>query len=101
MGAIAFGFHRNALRRILLFYLLSMALGGVAIGTKGGAWGILSAAAGVAALCFFGFRGRLGKEFLPVSGFFLNRFWWMHRTCIPYGTLPDWIHRWSCRICTS
>lgn len=67
MGAIAFGFHRNALRRILLFYLLSMALGGVAIGTKGGAWGILGAAAGVAALCLFGFRGRLGKEFLPVA----------------------------------
>ena len=66
MGGIAFGFRRSALRRILLFYLLSMALGGVAIGGSGSFWAILGAAAAVAALCIFGFRGKLGKEFLPV-----------------------------------
>ena len=68
MGGIAFGFRRNALRRILLFYLLSMALGGVAMGLEnGGAWGILGAAAAVSLLCIFGFRGKIGKEFLPVE----------------------------------
>ena len=67
MGAIAFGFHKNAVRRIFLFYLLSMALGGVAMGGSGGIWGIVGAAMAVAALCIFGFRGKLGKEFLPVE----------------------------------
>jgi len=67
MGIIAFGFHKNAVRRILLFYLLSMALGGVAMGGSGGIWGIVGAAMAVAALCIFGFRGKLGKEFLPVE----------------------------------
>lgn len=68
MGGIAFGFQRNALRRILLFYLLSMALGGVAMGLEsGGIWSLLGAAAAVTALCIFGFRGKLGKEFLPVE----------------------------------
>lgn len=67
MGIIAFGFQRNAIRRIVLFYLLSMALGGVAMGTSGGIWGIVGAAVAVAALCIFGFRGKLGKEFLPVT----------------------------------
>lgn len=68
MGGIAFGFRRNALRRIFLFYLLSMALGGVAIGLgNSGIWRLLGAAAAVATLCIFGFRGKLGKEFLPVE----------------------------------
>ncbi len=68
MGGIAFGFHRNALRRIFLFYLLSMALGGVAMGgSKGSFFGVLGAAAAVGFLCIFGFRGKIGKEFLPVE----------------------------------
>ena len=67
MGGVAFGFQRNAIRRIFLFYLLSMALGGVAMGSSGSFWGLLGAALAVAALCIFGFRGKLGKEFLPVE----------------------------------
>lgn len=68
MGGIAFGFHRNALRRIFLFYLLSMALGGVAMGSqKGSFWSLLGAAAAVGLLCVFGFRGKMGREFLPVE----------------------------------
>ncbi len=68
MGGIAFGFRRNAIRRCVLFYLLSMALGGVALGFEGGGlWTIIGGAVGVAALCIFGFRGHMGKHFVPVE----------------------------------
>ncbi len=68
MGFVAFGFQRNAVRRCLLFYLLSMALCGVALGFgKGNAWTLIGSAAGVAALCIFGFRGYMGKHFVPVE----------------------------------
>ncbi len=68
MGGIAFGFMKSAVRRCVLFYLLSMALGGVALGIEGGnALTLIAAAGGVGALCFFGFRGKAGKTFLPVE----------------------------------
>ena len=68
LGVIAFGFRRGAIRRCILFYLLSMALGGVALGMEGGnALTLILAAGGVAALCLFGFRGKLGKQFVPVE----------------------------------
>ena len=68
MGGIAFGFQKSAARRCVLFYLLSMALGGVALGLKAGnALTLIFAAGGVAVLCYFGFRGKLGKTFVPVE----------------------------------
>lgn len=68
MGIIAFGFQKNAIRRCVLFYLLSMALGGVALGLEaGGALTLIAAAFGVAGLCIFGFRGKMGKTFVPVE----------------------------------
>lgn len=68
MGFIAFGFQKNAVRRCVLFYLLSMALGGVALGLgKGSAWTLIGGAAGVTLLCIFGFRGYMGKHFVPVE----------------------------------
>ncbi|MBR7108096.1 MAG: sigma-E processing peptidase SpoIIGA [Lentisphaeria bacterium] len=68
MGAIAFGFHKNALRRCILFFFLSMALGGIAMGLgQQNIPSLILAAGGVAALCFFGFRGKLGKTFVPVE----------------------------------
>lgn len=68
MGGIAFGFRRNAIRRCVLFYLLSMALGGIALGLgAGNLWTLIGAAFGVAGLCIFGFRGYLGKHFVPVE----------------------------------
>lgn len=68
MAGIAFGFHRYSLRRAVLFVLLSMALGGVAVGMKSrGAVTLLLCAAAVCALCIFGFRGRAGQQFLPVQ----------------------------------
>jgi len=68
MGGFAFGFRRNAIRRCVLFYLLSMALGGVALGLgTGRAWTLIGGAMAVAALCIFGFQGYMGKQFLPVE----------------------------------
>ena len=69
MGAIAFGVCRSALRRCLVFILLTMAVGGCAqiMGT-GGFWSVLLTAGGVCFLCFVGFRGRLGGQSLvPVE----------------------------------
>ncbi len=68
MGIIAFGFQKSAIRRCILFYLLSMALGGVALGMEqGSTLTLIAAAFGVAALCIFGFRGKVGKQFVPVK----------------------------------
>ncbi len=69
MGWIAFGFNKSALRRTLIFLLLSMALGGVAQGLgKGGFWGVVAAAGTIFALCYFGFRDRPGSSgYVPVE----------------------------------
>ena len=58
MSAIAYGWNRSALRRGGLFVLLSMALGGIAMGMNtGGIVSLLTSAVGVALLCAIGFRG--------------------------------------------
>ena len=45
-----------------------MALGGIALGLgQKNIPSLILAAGGVAALCFFGFRGKLGKSFVPVE----------------------------------
>lgn len=68
MGCIAFGSNRNAIRRGILFVLLSMALGGIALGVgKGGFFSVLLSAVFVCGMCLFGLRGRLGDRFLPVE----------------------------------
>ena len=56
MGLAAYGMDLAAFWRILLFMLLSAALGIVAIGS-----GALSAAGVMALVCFFGFPGKSGK----------------------------------------
>ena len=64
---IAFGYTQDAFRRGMLFILLSMALGGVAMGLKrSGFWSILCAAGVVGVMCVFGFRGKIGCSYLPV-----------------------------------
>lgn len=61
MAAVAFGWSRSALRRGVLFVLLSMALGGIALGLGTGGFASLAAAAGgVCLLCVIGFRGKAG-----------------------------------------
>lgn len=59
MSVIAFGWNRSALRRGVLFVLLSMALGGIALGIgKGGMLGLIGSAAAVCGLCVLGFHGK-------------------------------------------
>lgn len=69
MGVIAFGLDRSTLRRCVLFVLLSMALGGIALGLGSGNFrALVGAAAGVAALCFVGFQGKAGaRQYIPVA----------------------------------
>lgn len=66
---IAFGFHKSALRRGIVFVLLSMALGGISLGLgNGGFWTLAGAAAVVAVMCVVGFRGRIGvASYVPVE----------------------------------
>lgn len=61
ISGIAFGWNRGAVRRGILFVLLSMALGGMALGLgSGSVLSLLFAAAGVMILCVCGFRGKAG-----------------------------------------
>ncbi len=67
MAVIAFGCRRDSLRRGILFVLLSMSLGGVAAGLSGGSfWTLTLSALAVCTMCLLGFRGRVGREYLPV-----------------------------------
>lgn len=68
MAVIGFGWNRSAMRRGVLFTLLSMALGGIALAMgRGGFAGLLLSAALVCGMCFLGFRTNVGQEkFLPV-----------------------------------
>ena len=67
MAAIAYGWNRSTVRRTGVFILLSMALGGIALGLGRGTMPVLiAAAAGVWVLCRVGFGGRIGREFCPV-----------------------------------
>lgn len=68
MAGIAFGFRKGAVRPGVLFILLSMALGGAALGLRSsGGWKIVLAAAVLAVLCRIGFRGNVPNgQLLPV-----------------------------------
>lgn len=67
MGTIAFGLDRSTLRRCALFVLLSMALGGIAVGLGGGGFTVLGAMGGVALLCLVGFqRMPISRSCVPV-----------------------------------
>ena len=69
MSWIAFGFSVSALRRGIVFTLLSMALGGVAMGMGTvGFWQLVLAAAAVALMCIVGFRVKLGMvNYIPIE----------------------------------
>lgn len=75
MGVIAFGWNRSALRRCILFALLSMALGGIAIGLGSGNFiSLLMSAAAVCMMCVVGFRGKVGdREYVPVVLTYRNK----------------------------
>ncbi len=68
MGLMAFGWGQGSLRRCVLFVLLSMALGGLAYGIRGGFWGITAGAALLCLLCILGFRGKTEfASYIPVE----------------------------------
>lgn len=69
MSCVAFGLTKSALRRGAVFALLSMALGGAALGlTARGFWAIAAAAGCICLLCAIGFRGKLsGQRYVPVE----------------------------------
>lgn len=67
ISGIAFGFCRTALRRSMMFVLLSMALGGIALGIGNCNFGtILLSAGGIVAMCVIGLSGRIGTEYIPI-----------------------------------
>lgn len=68
IAGIAFGFRREAVRRGILFLLLSMALGGVSLGLGSGSfWALVLSAGAVCLMCLLGFRGKAGAEYVPVE----------------------------------
>lgn len=69
ISTAAYGISLNAVRRGLIFALLSLALGGAVMGLgKGGVVEMISAAGVITLLCFVGFRGRVGEtHYLPVE----------------------------------
>lgn len=68
MASIAFGWNKSAWKRSGIFLLLSMALGGMAVGLgKGGFGMLLLAAAGVWFLCRVGFGGKIGQAYIPIE----------------------------------
>lgn len=66
---VAFGISRSALRRGVVFVLLSMALGGVTVMLNSGSvWSLLPASLGVCLMCAVGFRDRVGSvSYIPVE----------------------------------
>lgn len=68
MASVAFGWNRSALKRGGIFLLLSMALGGMAVGFGKGGFGMLVlSAVGVWLLCRVGFGGKVGQEYIPIE----------------------------------
>ena len=65
MGWTAFGPDRSGWSRSMLFILLSMALGGLAVSLETGGAGLPLCAGGLAALCRMGLRSR-GGEKVPI-----------------------------------
>ena len=67
MGGIAFGWNRSGIQRGAVFLLLSMALGGIAMGLNTKSFWMLSGAGAlVFLLCRMGFRGGQ-KEYVPIE----------------------------------
>lgn len=69
MAMVAFGWNRGSVKRIGIFVLLSMAMGGIALGFGRGRFGTLTLSAIVMwLLCRVAFGGTVGgKEYVPVK----------------------------------
>lgn len=72
MGILCFGFCLGAMRRIVLFSFLSLALGGLALGLEQkGFMEIIIGACGICVLCFLGFGRKAGEAgYVPVELFY-------------------------------
>ena len=67
MSLAAFGIQSSAWSRGVLFVLLSMALGGLALSFDTGHFlGLVGCAGALVLLCRMGFRGKAGRKLLPV-----------------------------------
>lgn len=68
ISVTAFGFSRSAFSRGMLFVLLSMAMGGLAVSVQAGDFlGLVLCAGALALLCRMGFRGHSpGRQLVPV-----------------------------------
>lgn len=88
---IAFGFSKSALRRGVVFVLLSMALGGIALGLgTGGFWALLAAAGGVSVMCTVGFREKIGSvSYVPVELSYSGKHLHLTALCDTGNTLKD------------
>lgn len=75
MGVIAFGFHVSAWKRTGIFMLLSLAMGGMAVGLNRNTLGqLLMGALGIWFLCRVGFGKKVGgREFVPITVSFGDR----------------------------
>ena len=68
MASVAFGWNGSSLQRSVVFILLSMALGGVALHLESGRFGrLVLSALGVWILCRVGFGGTIGQEYIQIS----------------------------------
>jgi len=83
-GCVAFGCSRSAVKRTGLFLLLSLAMGGVAVGIgRSDVWMLLLSALVVWILCGIGFGGSVGgREFVRLSVPLEN-------TCVSFVALKD------------
>lgn len=66
MGWTAFGMGRSGWQRSVLFVLLSMALGGLAVSLETGGMGLVLCAGALALLCRMGLRSQ-GRQFVPIT----------------------------------
>ena len=69
IAVIAFGCNRSAVRRTGIFVLLSMALGGIAVGMgQGSIWILILSGSLIWLLCGVGFHGAVGqREYIPIT----------------------------------
>lgn len=68
MGSVAFGWNRSAAKRLGIFLILSMALGGMAVSVgRGDFMGIILGAGGLWLLCYLAFSGSSGQEYVPLK----------------------------------
>lgn len=91
MSGIAFGWNAGAIHRGCLFVVLSMALGGIALGLQKSSFlGLLLAAIGLAFLCTLGFSGiKRYQEYLPVELTFRGMEWKLTALRDTGNTLKD------------